>query len=341
MKKITLYFTVILLAITGVLAQTPNQFKYQAVLRNADGTTMAEENVTVDISILQASANGTSVFTEQHNVTTSVQGLINLNIGSVSDLSIVDFSANTYFIEISINSTILGTSQLLSVPYAMVAKTAENVFSGNYNDLTNQPVNATTSTDGFLISIDKAKLDNLSNVNITAGTGISTSGTYPALTIASSHTHYLGETYLDGIIFTLYIGSDGQQHGLIVSITETEARWQNAGVVVNADRAEDGLYNTGLMTNSPAKEWVESLGAGWYLPSIDELSLLWHNRYYVNKTLRMNAQTLLATTGITAIYWSSNEANTTFAFNFNFTNGHVTSSGAKAYSYRVRGIRTF
>ncbi len=37
------------------------------------------------------------------------------------------------------NYTIVGTSQLLSVPYALFSKTAGNVFSGNYNDLTNQP----------------------------------------------------------------------------------------------------------------------------------------------------------------------------------------------------------
>ena len=106
MKRLTLVLAAILFAVTGVLAQTPNQFKYQAVLRNADGTIMADESVTVDISILQGSATGNSVFIESHPVTTTGQGLINLNIGSVSDLSVVDFSANTYFIEISANSVV-------------------------------------------------------------------------------------------------------------------------------------------------------------------------------------------------------------------------------------------
>ena len=150
MKKLTLVLVAILFAITGILAQTPNEFKYQAVLRDASGAIMASEAVTVDISILQGSASGTSVFTEQHNVTTTAQGLINLNIGSVEDLSVVDFSADTYFIEISVNGTIMGTSQLLSVPYALQAKEVENVdysqitntptlFDGDYNSLTNLP----------------------------------------------------------------------------------------------------------------------------------------------------------------------------------------------------------
>ncbi len=137
MKKLSLLLVAILFAVTGILAQTPNQFKYQAVLRDAGGQIMAEEAVTVDISILQGSASGTRVFDEQHSVTTTAQGLINLNIGSVEDLSVVDFSADTYFIEISVNSTIMGTSQLLSVPYALQAKEVENV---DYLQITNTPV---------------------------------------------------------------------------------------------------------------------------------------------------------------------------------------------------------
>ena len=121
MKKLIILFTVLLFAMTGI-AQTPNQFKYHAVLRNADGTIITDENITVDVSILQGSATGTSVFNEQHSVSTTAQGVINLNIGSVSDLSVVDWSADVYFIEILVNGTVMGTSQLLSVPYALYAE---------------------------------------------------------------------------------------------------------------------------------------------------------------------------------------------------------------------------
>ena len=95
MKKLILLFAAFLIAVTGILAQTPDQFKYQALLRNADGTVKAEENVTVVISILKATATGTSVFDETHNKTTSAQGLISMNIGSIEDLSVVDWSADT------------------------------------------------------------------------------------------------------------------------------------------------------------------------------------------------------------------------------------------------------
>jgi hypothetical protein len=55
---------------------------------------------------------------------------------------------------------------------------------------------------------------------------------------------------------------------------------------VDAYRTEDGAYNMNLEPtgSDTACTWVEAVGAGWYLPSIDELSLLWHSRYHVNKT---------------------------------------------------------
>ena len=480
MKKLSLVLVAILFAVTGILAQTPNQFKYQAVLRDASGAIMASQAVTVDISILQGSASGTSVFTEQHSVTTTAQGLINLNIGSENDLSVVDWSADIYFIEISVNSTVMGTSQLLSVPYAMNAKTAETVdyanvtntptipsdlsdltdntnllFDRDYNSLSNLPTlfdgqwssltgttpnvgifnndagyltsfteldpnfttnfDLTSASNGDLLQYNGTKfvkftpnyltsevdgsvtneiqdLELTSNtlkitnntsatnidlstylddqtvtftngtginvtgtypdftvintapdqtVTIAGGTGISVTGTYPDFTVtntATGGTHYLGEEFDGGIIFNLYIGSDGQQHGLIVSKTEaTSTKWQNTGTTTNANRTEDGLYNTGLMTDSPAKTWATGLGAGWYLPSIDELSLLWHNRYYVNKTSRANGYTLLSTTDR---YWSSTESSSTHAWTFYFINGYV-NNGHKTSTWSVRAVRAF
>lgn len=141
MQSTTLKFTTFLFLILNFLfliinAQTPNQFKYQAVLRDASGNVLSDKAVTIDISILQGSATGTSVFDETHNVTTTAQGLINLNIGSVQDMSTINWSTDTYFMEITVNGTIMGTSQLLSVPYALHAETAK---TADYNNLTNQP----------------------------------------------------------------------------------------------------------------------------------------------------------------------------------------------------------
>ncbi|MBN1180703.1 MAG: hypothetical protein JXB49_00350 [Bacteroidales bacterium] len=149
--------------------------------------------------------------------------------------------------------------------------------------------------------------------------------------------HYLGEDYLDGIIFYIYTGSDGQQHGLIVSKTEAAAQWQSTASTTNATRSWDGVYNMGLMTNSPAKTWVTGLGVDWYLPSIDELSILWHNRFHVNKALNEAGATLLSNS---AIYWSSTEDITSFAYYLATDHGSVSSIG-KEGTFSVRAIRAF
>jgi len=150
-------------------------------------------------------------------------------------------------------------------------------------------------------------------------------------------THYLGEAFNGGIIYYLYKGSDGLEHGLIVALTESTATWQTTGTLVNANRTEDGAFNTGLMTGSPAATYVTGLGAGWYLPSIDELGLLYYNRYSAQKGLRTGGNTLLSNT---AYYWSSTECNATDASNFYFNYGYAT-NGYKPNTYTVRGVRAF
>jgi len=153
----------------------------------------------------------------------------------------------------------------------------------------------------------------------------------------SGFTHYLGEDFNGGIIYHLYKGSDGLEHGLIVSKTESTAVWQASGVLVNANRSEDGAYNTGLMTSSAAATYIATLGAGWYLPSIDELGLLYYNRFSVQKGLRSGSFTLLSTT---VRYWSSTEGSATDAFAFFFTNGNAYNSN-KGITLSVRGVRAF
>jgi hypothetical protein len=150
-------------------------------------------------------------------------------------------------------------------------------------------------------------------------------------------THYLGEAFNGGIIYYLYKGSDGLEHGLIVALTESTAEWQTSPTLVNADRTEDGAYNTTLMTGSPPATYIATLGAGWYLPSIDELGLLYYNRYSAQKGLRTGGNTLLSNT---AEYWSSSEYDANLAWYFSFYDGYAVNNG-KVGTYYVRAIRAF
>ena len=153
----------------------------------------------------------------------------------------------------------------------------------------------------------------------------------------SGFSHYLGEDFNGGIIYHLYKGSDGLEHGLIVSKTESTAVWQATGTLTGANRTWDGAFNTNLMTSSSAATYVTGLGAGWYLPSIDELSLLWQSRFTTNKALNTGGFTLLSTT---ANYWSSTEANAFSAFGFDFYTGSAYGTN-KSSTGSVRGVRAF
>ncbi len=149
-------------------------------------------------------------------------------------------------------------------------------------------------------------------------------------------THYLGEAYLGGIIYYIYKGSDGLEHGLIVSLTESTSTWQTTTTLVNANRTEDGAYNTALMTSSPAATYVATLGAGWYVPSIDELALLFNNRYSAQKGLRAGGNTLLSD----AYYWSSYEKTSSDVYTLYFRDGSINYAN-KLNPYNIRGIKAF
>jgi hypothetical protein len=136
MKK--LFSIIALVALNAVaFGQAPEKFSYQAVVRDASGASVVSTFVGVKVSILQTSSFGTEVFSETHTPTTNGYGLINLQIGTGSNtgpaLSSIDWGADNYFIKIEIDPAggvtydVSSVSQLLSVPYALYAKTAENV----------------------------------------------------------------------------------------------------------------------------------------------------------------------------------------------------------------------
>ncbi|MBC8344609.1 MAG: collagen-like protein [Bacteroidetes bacterium] len=174
------------------------------------------------------------------------------------------------------------------------------------------------------------------SVNVyTAGVGIDITNNV----ISSLNNYYLGQDTLGGIVYYIYIGSDNHQHGLIVSKTESTKVWSSGmPTIVNANSTSNGAYNMALMPTGTgtARTWIESLGTGWYLPSIDELVILFNNRFHVNNS---------TTTGLTLLssssyYWSSLETASNNARGFYFNLGYATSID-KSNSCTVRAIRSF
>jgi len=222
--------------------------------------------------------------------------------------------------------------------------------TSNANGLVSLEIGGGTLVTGTFETIDWANgpFYIKTETDPTGGTSYSITGTNQLLSVpyalfsanagsVSGFTHYLGELFNGGIIYYLYKGSDGLEHGLIVALTESTALWQTTPTFVNADRTEDGAYNTSLMTDSPAATYIASLGAGWYLPSIDELGLLYHNRYSTQKELRVGGYTLLSSLNT---YWSSTELSEIAAMNYHFGLGSGNAIN-KLAPYSVRGVRSF
>jgi len=132
-----------LLTTVSILAQTPEKMSYQAVLRDASNVLLTNQEVGMEISILQTTIRGIAVYTERQTATTNINGLVSLAIGvgiSSCNFSAIDWSAGPYFIKIATDPSggssysITGTSQIMSVPFALYAKTAGSSIPGPQGD---------------------------------------------------------------------------------------------------------------------------------------------------------------------------------------------------------------
>ena len=115
-------------------AQTPEGINYQAVIRKTDGTLVTNTGVAIRIQIKQNSATGTVVYAERQSVMTTQYGLVNFVIGQGVVLSgtfaNINWSTGNYWVSLGVdfsngtNYVDYGSQRLMSVPYAMYAKTA-------------------------------------------------------------------------------------------------------------------------------------------------------------------------------------------------------------------------
>ncbi len=132
MKKCVFLFVAMVSAF-GILAQAPNLFNFQSVARNSAGAVIPLQDVGLKVSIIDGSPSGTVEFTETHTAKTNLLGLFSLAIGggtvAYGSFNNINWSTGSKYLKIELDPTgganylVSGTSQLLSVPYAL--------FSGN------------------------------------------------------------------------------------------------------------------------------------------------------------------------------------------------------------------
>jgi uncharacterized protein (TIGR02145 family) len=230
MKKYSILFC-LFLQLAMAFAQAPEKMSYQAVVRNNNNVLVSNHAVGMRISILQGSATGTAVYTETQTPTTNANGLIAIEIGTgtlvTGTFANIDWANGPFFVKTETdpnggsNYTLTASNQLLSVPYALYAKTAGNVGSG----LPSGAVSGQSLTfcDGqyiwgqcqakvsSLFCIDSIQVEtlnissqgNIINVNYTGGNG----GVYQSQSITS--------TGISGLIVSLTQGTLNNGNGLL------------------------------------------------------------------------------------------------------------------------------
>jgi hypothetical protein len=205
---------VALFIVATTFAQVPEQMRYQAIVRNATGSLVTNQQVGMQISILQTTVDGTAVYVETQTPITNANGLVSIAIGTGTPVNgtfaTIDWSADTYFIKTETDPTgstsysIIGTSQLLSVPYALHAKTVATA--------------------------------------ITAANGIPAGGTQDqVLQIVAGVP-----TWIDATYSVFYKDTDGDSYGDINSIIATSGAAPNGYVTNNTDCNDgDATINPG------------------------------------------------------------------------------------------------
>jgi len=133
---ISLLFLIYAFSFINVQAQAPQKFDYQAIVRDGSGNAIADQNVTLRFSIRDQSASGVIVFQETQNIITNQFGLVTLAVGEgtalINDFFSIDWTTGGKFLQVELdrsggtNYVELGTTQLISVPYALYANKAGN-----------------------------------------------------------------------------------------------------------------------------------------------------------------------------------------------------------------------
>ena len=348
LRRIVLLIILLFHFVILSFGQAPESFKYQAVVRDNSGNIIADQTVGVQITIRRGSANGTVVYQESFSPSTNVFGLVNLELGNGTlanaSLENIDWASGPYFIETAVdgtggtNYTVLGTSQLMSVPYALYAKT-----SGN-----GEGPQGPQGPPGNVGPEGPQGIQGPPGPVYSAGTGIDITNNVISTTATSSCGFSIGQTYQGGIIF--YLDASGC-HGLMCAPTDqsTELPWYNGSHIDtyaygNGVGAGDGNSQAirrwqGVCASCYASELCQDFYTDfyddWYLPSKYELNLMHQNIGYGNVLGLGNVGNFSP-----SFYWSSTEYNEPDAWGQDFYYG-TQMSGDKSFPAYVRAIRAF
>jgi hypothetical protein len=133
-KTLSTLLSVLFCAIT--FAQSvPQGINYQALARDANGDVLMNQALTIQFSVISDITTSAVSWQETHSVTTNDYGLFtaiigqgtSTSVGSSTTFDVVDWGSTTHFLKIEMDGVDMGTTQLMSAPYSLHTKTADNI----------------------------------------------------------------------------------------------------------------------------------------------------------------------------------------------------------------------
>tara|TARA_B110000090_G_scaffold200246_2_gene241030 strand:- start:65 stop:1765 length:1701 start_codon:yes stop_codon:yes gene_type:complete len=251
MKNLFTILALILTSILSIQAQVPQGFNYQATVRNAGGELIVNQDVNFKFNIQQGAATSEAVYTETHIIATDDLGQINLTIGdgtAAGDFSLIDWSLGSYFLGIQLDTgagyVAMGTTQLLSVPYALYAENSGSSAS----DL--QGVIALGAAANMVVSEA-----NLSGIELSTIGGDTADNSYTGISSSingTNGTNVAANGESNGInLFRNYgfrgVASNAQNLNSGVQGIANSETGNNYAVWGIASNADDGNQNRGVM----------------------------------------------------------------------------------------------
>ena len=135
MKRTLLTILSILFCAITFAQSVPQGINYQAVARDANGDVLMNQTLTIQFSVISDIATSDVSWQETHSVSTNDYGLFTAiigegtatTVGSSATFDVVDWGSTTHFLKVEMDGVDMGTTQLMSAPYSLHTKTADNI----------------------------------------------------------------------------------------------------------------------------------------------------------------------------------------------------------------------